>query len=515
MSQSDEDVDAIAAAAAAAIPLPALTSNAERYAPILDAIGDAQFVCLGECTHGTKEFYKHRAAITKLLIEQKGFSVMLVEGDWPAGWRLDRYISAAESTDTSAEQALGGFEGFPRWMWRNSIIANLAEELRARNERLKTSNSEASEARDTIDAMRSAGATDDQLREMGFTTEQLNAPPVGFDDGTGSPASFYGMDTYSVSASAKAVIEFLEIVDPEAASVARARYATLEGFGDEMKKYGMAVVMGELKDKAIEIQEQIASVLADLQRQNRESYDLILGPAELLNAEQNAQVVVNGEAYFREMWQEHAGGGTNTWNLRDQHMVQTCLRLVEFHRMLNDGRPPKVVLWAHNSHVGDASATNRAAGEEWNLGQMMRTTFGEENTFLVGFGTYSGTVTAAKEWGGEAQTWDLSEAEAGSYSDLLHQALPIVRDRLGREHANLNDFMLLLRRLCASGNDDGEADEKRLALTKAFGQFRRQRAIGVRYQKEREGLVHYVQASLGSQFDAWIHCDVTSALVPL
>ena len=158
MSQSDEDVDAIAAAAAAAIPLPALTSNAERYAPLLDAIGDAQFVCLGECTHGTKEFYKHRAAITKLLIEQKGFSVMLVEGDWPAGWRLDRYISAAESTDTSAEQALGGFEGFPRWMWRNSIIANLAEELRARNERLKTSNSEASEARDTIDAMRSAGA---------------------------------------------------------------------------------------------------------------------------------------------------------------------------------------------------------------------------------------------------------------------------------------------------------------------------------------------------------------------
>ena len=149
--------------------------------------------------------------------------------------------------------------------------------------------------------MRSAGATDDQLREMGFTTEQLNAPPVGFDDGTGSPASFYGMDTYSVNASAKAVIEFLEIVDPEAASVARARYATLEGFGDEMKKYGMAVVMGELKDKSLEIQEQIASVLVDLQRQNRESYDLILGPAELLNAEQNAQVVVNGEAYFREM----------------------------------------------------------------------------------------------------------------------------------------------------------------------------------------------------------------------
>ena len=514
----DDEIDAIAAAAAAALPLHASDTD---YTPLVDSIGDAQFVLLGECTHGTAEFYRHRAAITQELIEKKGFSIVLVEGDRPACYRLNRYVTNAESADSSAERALQGFEGFPRWMWRNSITAELAEALRSRNTRVRAARAEHSDTDSTVNAMRAAGATEEQLKEMGFSTSALeSAPPV--------EVSFYGMDTYSVNASAEAVVEFLEVVDPEAADRARARYSHVAPFGDDMKKYGLSVVLGELRGLADTIQADLLSTLAELQRQNRETYDLVMGPAELLNAEQNAQVVVNGESYFRGLFEE-GGGGINTWNLRDQHMVQTCLRLVEFHQIKCDGRPPKVVLWAHNSHVGDARATDRAAGEEWNLGQMMRTTFGEDSTYLVGFGTHSGSVTAAVEWGAEAQTFELNEAEAGSYSDILHSALPIVRDRLGVEGAALNDVLLLIRAEAGrreTGPHDHEAggraqeardgaDEKLMALRKAFGPFRRQRAIGVRYQKEREALSHYVHASMASQFDAWIHVDRSMALEPL
>lgn len=386
-------------------------------------------------------------------------------------------------------------------MWRNGVTASLAEDLKQHNERVQGLRAEHAGAQDTVNAMRAAGATDAQLEEMGFTPVQRAADPP-------MEAHFYGMDTYSVNASARRVVDFLEAVDPEAADVAKARYAPLTPFADEMKKYGAAVVVGELQGQSEEIQHALLATLADLQRANRGTYDALVGPAELLDAEQNAQVVVNGEAYFRGLWEEHGGGGS-TWNLRDQHMVQTCLRLVEYHQMLGDGKPPKVVLWAHNSHVGDARATDRGNVEELNLGQCIRSTFGSSNAFLVGFGTHSGTVTAASEWGGEAQTFELSEAEPGSYSDLLHTALPIARDRLGPTASALNALMLLLH------EDLDPADETLRELRAAFAPARRQRAIGVRYQKEREGLVHYMQCSLSQQFDAWIHVDVTRALEPL
>ena len=497
----DADIDAIAAAAAAALPLHATEPD---YQPLLNSIGDAQFVLLGECTHGTKDFYEHRAAITRLLVEKKGFSVILVEGDWPSCHRLNRYCAGnADATDGSARQALEGFEGFPKWMWRNSITADLAEFLKSNNERVSCARKELSESESTLNAMRAAGATEAQLKEMGFAPELLeSSSPV--------QASFYGMDTYSVNASARAVVEFLEKVDPEAAARAKERYAHVEPFGDDMKKYGMAVTLGELRGMADAIQADLFANLADLQRKNRESYDLLAGPADLLNAEQNAQVVVNGEAYFRGLFEE-GGGSVNTWNLRDQHMVQTCLRLVEFHNLIGDGRPPRVVMWAHNSHVGDARATNRAAGEEWNLGHLMRATYGANNCFLLGFGTHSGTVTAAAEWGGEPQTFELSEPEPGSLSDLLHQALPIVRDRLGAPL--LNDFMLLLK--AEEGVAEELMDERQKALRDAFAPARRQRAIGVCYKKEREALSHYMQCALASQFDAWIHVETSSALEPL
>lgn len=279
----DADIDAIAAAAAAALPLHATEPD---YQPLLNSIGDAQFVLLGECTHGTKDFYEHRAAITRLLVEKKGFSVILVEGDWPSCHRLNRYCAGnADATDGSARQALEGFEGFPKWMWRNSITADLAEFLKSNNERVSCARKELSESESTLNAMRAAGATEDQLKEMGFAVELLeSSSPV--------QASFYGMDTYSVNASARAVVEFLMTVDPEAAARAKDRYAHVEPFGDDMKKYGLAVTLGELRGMSDTIQADLFANLADLQRKNRESYDLLAGPADLLNAEQNAQVVV-------------------------------------------------------------------------------------------------------------------------------------------------------------------------------------------------------------------------------
>jgi erythromycin esterase-like protein len=274
-----------------------------------------------------------------------------------------------------------------------------------------------------------------------------------------------------------------------------------------MKAYGHQVMPGgELAELAGTIQASLLSTLTELQRQNREAYALMLSPSELLNAEQCAQVVVNGESYFRELYTHTA---VDTWNLRDQHFVQTALRLREYHTAAS-GAPPKMVFWAHNSHVGDARATELGSRrQEWNLGQMIRSTFGTNNTFVCGFGTHGGTVTAASEWGEEAKTFELNPAQKGSYSELFHRALPSVRSRVDVDADALNAFLLLLR------SDAPDADERERAATAAFATNRRQRAIGVCYKKEQESLSHYFEANLSSQCDAWIHVDNTNALVPL
>ena len=418
---NDVDAEAIAAAARSALPY----AHPNDLAPLLAAIGDAQFVCLGESTHGTREFYELRAEITRRLVAEKGFSVVLVEGEWPAGSRVNRFISGV-SLDTSAEAALASFEGFPKWMWRNAPTARLAEDLRQHNARARAERREQDDARAALEAMRAGGATNEQLEEAGLPRSLIEAGPC---DGRPTDASFYGMDVYSVNASAAAVLEFLDIVDPEAASSACARYSVLSEYGDDMKRYGYESTRGIMASRSDEIQSGLVQVLADLQRQNREAYALMMDPAELLNAEQNAQVVVNGENYFRGLWESDVGS-VATWNLRDQHMVQTCLRLLEYHQTMGGtGGSVKMVLWAHNSHVGDATATELSVREEWNLGQMMRTTFGAEAVFLCGFGTHSGQVTAAHEWGGEASTFELSRAEDGSHEALMHEALLQVRER--------------------------------------------------------------------------------------
>lgn len=507
---ADGDVASTAAAAYA------LRSDAD-YAPLMEAIGDSQFVLLGESTHGTAEYYAHRAAITKRLVETKGFSVVLIEGDWPAAYRVSRYISSEGSMDRSAHEALAGFAGFPSWMWKNERFASLVEELRAHNERVRAEGTEATATLSALGDLRAAGASEEQLEVMGFTKAAIAAASEGRPE-----VVLYGMDTYSVNASARAVIEFLEIVDPDAAALTRSRYAVFEPFGDDMKEYGRQVTCGELASRAEEIKADVASVLTELQQNARASYSLLLGPAELLNAEQNAQVVVNGEAYFRGLYESI--GSVDTWNLRDQAMVQTCLRLVEYCRAMNGGATPKIVLWAHNSHVGDASATSMAVREEWNLGQMLRQTFGADcnadsgGVFLCGFGTYAGTVTAAEEWGRPPQTFELADAEPGSISDLMHKVLRVVSERERLEGgapalsaAPLNALLLVLKGVSTS---DPEHNEVQQAARAVLREPRRQRAVGVCYRKATEASSHYVEASLATQFDAWIHVDRTTALTP-
>ncbi len=312
MSSASTGADGdVAATAAAAFALRADTG----YGPLLEAIGDSQFVLLGESTHGTDEYYAHRAAITKQLVETKGFSVVLIEGDWPSAYRVSRYMGSEGSTDRAALEALASFEGFPSWMWKNERFASLVEDLRAHNERVRAESAEATNTLSALADMRAAGATAEQLEAMGFTKAAITKATEGRPE-----VVLYGMDTYSVSASAEAVVEFLEIVDPDAAALARSRYAVFEPFGDDMKEYGRQVTCGELASRAEEIRADVANVLTELQQNNRASYSLLLGPAELLNAEQNAQVVVNGEAYFRGLYESL--GSVDTWNLRDQAMVR-------------------------------------------------------------------------------------------------------------------------------------------------------------------------------------------------
>lgn len=295
----DTDADAIEKVAGAAHPLSCTGDDAELR-PLLAAMASSQrsrptqpqFVLLGEATHGTHEFYTLRAAITKRLVEDHGFSVVLVEGDWPAAQRVNRYLgSMGTSMDRTAEQSLDGFQGFPRWMWRNGCISRLVDDLKAHNERVARAQSDRDAALDARDAMQAAGATEEQMRAAGLLS-RAEADTIAAS--AGAQVSFHGVDVYSVWRSSRAVIEFLEIVDPDAAERARDAYAVFEPFGEAgLKEYGMQATLGELAPRSAEIQQALLQTLADLQRANRELYSTMVPPAELLDAEVNAEVVIS------------------------------------------------------------------------------------------------------------------------------------------------------------------------------------------------------------------------------
>lgn len=397
---------------------------------VLDLIGDAQVVLIGEASHGTDEFYRTRAALTRRLISDRGFTAVAVEADWPDALRVNRYVRG-QGTDESSDEALSAFRRFPRWMWRNTVVLEFVEWLREHNQHAAT------------------------------------------------PAGFYGLDLYSLHTSIEAILTYLDKVDPESATRARARYSCFDHFGEDPQVYGYATAAGIAEP----CEDAVVGQLVELQQ---EAGRLAAGSRdgdEAFFALQNARLVRNAEAYYRAMF----SGRVPSWNLRDGHMAETLDALRS--QLQQGGHGAKIVVWAHNSHLGDASATAMSAEGELNLGQLVRERHGRE-AFLLGFTTYEGTVTAASNWDEPAQQRHVRPALDDSYEALLHAMTT----------PQMPDFVLNLR------------DP---AVATALRPARLERAIGVIYRPETERFSHYFLADLPAQFDAVIHLDRTSALVPL
>lgn len=403
------------------------------YNPLLEFIGDARFVLLGEASHGTHEFYRQRAQITKRLIQEKGFIAVAVEADWPDAYRVNKYVRG-QSGDADAVEALAGFKRFPAWMWRNADVLDFIGWLREHNDSLPS------------------GAT-----------------RIGF----------YGLDLYSLHASIQAVLNYLDKVDPEGAQRARHRYACFEHFGQDPQEYGYAAGLG----LSHTCESEVITQLIDLQRRAREyaRRDGRIAADDFFYAEQNARLVKDAEQYYRTMFRERV----SSWNLRDRHMAETLDSLVEYFVL--QSQPAKVVLWAHNSHLGDARATQMGRAGEWNVGQLVRQKHSRD-CVLVGFTTYSGTVTAASNWGGPAERKRVRPAMPGSYEALFHDA-------------GVPSFLLTL--------------PHGARVTQGLREPMLERAIGVIYLPESELASHYFHARLSDQFDAVIHFDQTRAVEPL
>jgi erythromycin esterase-like protein/predicted phosphoribosyltransferase len=417
----------------AALPL---RGGGDDYDPLLRRMGAAEIVLIGEASHGTHEFYGERARITRRLIAERGFNAVAVEADWPDAYRVNQFVRG-ESDDADALAALGDFQRFPRWMWRNADVLDFIQWLRDAND--------------------------------------ARAP--------GEPKTgFYGIDLYSLFGSIQAVIRYLERVDPDAAVRARARYACFDHFGDDPQSYGYSTALGVAED----CENEVVGQLVELQRRAPElsNRDGRVAADAFFAAEQNARLARDAEEYYRSMFRGRIG----SWNLRDRHMADTIDALIG-HLREQDGYA-RIAVWAHNSHLGDARATEMGIQGEWNVGQLMRERHGGE-TYAVGFSTYDGTVTAAHDWDGPARRFRVRRGLPGSYEDLLHEASSTAE----------SDLMLDLR-------DGGAAIDTLM-------EPRLQRAIGVIYKPETERFSHYVHAILPRQFDAMLHIDRTTAVQPL
>jgi erythromycin esterase-like protein/predicted phosphoribosyltransferase len=404
---------------------------------LFDLVGDARFVLIGEASHGTHEFYAARARMTQRLIEEQGFCAVAVEADWPDAYRVDRWVRG-RGDDATAEEALGGFERFPTWMWRNTPVLDFVGWLRDRNDR------------------------------------------VGGQER--AKAGFYGLDLYSLHRSIREVIAYLERVDPAAAARARRRYACFDHFsGSDGQAYGFAAAFGAGESCEREVVEQ----LVDLQRHALEDArrDGLAAQDELFYAEQNARTVKAAEAYYRSMF----SGRVSSWNLRDRHMADTLDALAVHLSRRHRGHPARIVVWAHNSHLGDARATEVAAQGEVNVGQLMRERH-PGDCRLIGFTTYTGTVTAADDWEGPAERKRVRPALADSVEELFHE---------------VGEKAFLVRPAVMPGAA-GTLRSPRL-----------ERAIGVIYRPETERQSHYLRARVADQCDAAIHIDETRAVEPL
>ena len=390
--------------------------------PLLDRIGQARVVLLGEATHGTAEFYRMRARITRELITKRGFTIVAVEADWPDAARVDRYVRHGPAVPEGGP----AFSRFPTWMWRNAEVHDFVEWLRSRNA-------------DCPDPARRAG--------------------------------FYGLDLYSLFTSIAAVLRYLDEVDPDTAALARRRYGCLSPWQRDPAVYGRAALTGRYRTCA----EPVSRMLRDMM-EHRLEYTVHDGE-RFLDAAQNARLVANAERYYRAMY----SGQVDSWNLRDRHMFDTLDMLLNFH-----GPEARAVVWEHNSHVGNAAATEMSARGEFNVGQLCRERFGPE-AFLLGFGTDRGTVAAASDWDAPMQVMAVRPSHADSYERLFHESrVPALLLPLGP---------------AARPEVRDELRPPRL-----------ERAIGVIYRPETELQSHYFQAVLPVQFDEYVWFDETRAV---
>ena len=398
---------------------------------IMALVGDARFVLIGEASHGTHEFYKYRAEITKRLIAEKNFCAVAVEADFPDAYRINRYVRGL-GEDATADDALSDFTRFPLWMWRNTEVVEFVEWLRDFNKD-KTPNLQ---------------------------------------------AGFYGIDLYSLHGSIEAVLSYLDKVDPDAARQARHRYSCFEHFGEDAQSYGYAASY----DTRFSCEDEVINQLVELRRRAAEyaNRDGFVARDEYFFAEQNARLVKNAEEYYRQMFR----GRVSSWNLRDRHMAETLHALASHFEAENQSA--KIVVWAHNSHLGDARATYMGERGEWNVGQLVREKY-KNDAVLIGFTTYKGTVTATDNWDEPAQLKKVRPGMKNSYELLFHET-------------GIPRFFLNLRK-----------PEIKEFLRKTI----LERAIGVIYRPETERVSHYFEARLSEQFDGIIHFDETRALEPL
>ena len=333
--------------------------------PLIEMIGEARFVLLGEASHGTSEFYTWRAEISRRLIREKGFSFIAVEGDWPDCYHVNRYVKGYPDSGRSAEEVLHAFERWPTWMWANREVVELAEWLYEHNRHRPAE------------------------QQVGF----------------------YGLDVYSLWESMAVVVEYLERIDPAAARAARRAYGCFDPYYEDVQEYARATVLvpTSCEDEAVTMLRALRAKAPSYREVGREGY---------FNAEQNALVARNAELYYRTM----VRGGPTSWNVRDRHMVDTLDRLVALH-----GPAAKAIVWEHNTHIGDARFTDMARAGMVNVGQLVREAHGErpaerDGVVLVGFGTHRGSVIAGEEWGAPMRRMRLPEARVGTWEDVLHRA---------------------------------------------------------------------------------------------
>lgn len=408
-----------------------LDGGAGQWEPLLDRLRNASFVLLGEASHGTREFYRDRAGLTRRLIDEHGFAGVCWEADWPDAAQVHRHVVGSEDAGDAA-RALGGFQRFPVWMWRNLEVEAFVTWLRDRNE-----------------------GRPEQER-----------------------AGVYGLDLYALHRSSAEVLDYLRGVDVDAVRAVRQRYACFDHFQADPSEYAVAL----LHDRLASCEPGVVRTLVEL-LERRVLYAGRRGSPDedaYFAAVQNARLVRNAEAYYRTMYR----GDVSSWNLRDRHMAETFESIVQHLR--GRGREPKLVVWAHNSHLGDARATQFARAGEVNLGQLLAQEYGPA-VVRVGFTTYDGTVTAAHDWGEPARRFVVNPALPGSVERLFHQ--------VG------GDFLL---DCVALGESGGALAEPRL-----------ERAIGVVYRPATERWSHYFEARVPAQFDVVVHRDRTAAVQPL